>query len=160
MYYVLNARNVIEDAGGGWDQIALENGGYSAIRSKIMGTSIWDHIATMEVAAYFNALLFSARETDHVVSLPYRCDSPVEPRLFKMHVSPEGQGVLKVEHHAQPISFENSRTPVKLDSLHSSEKCSICCAFKVGEQWVDPYSQPSKLEFPQGVGMCPSCKEF
>lgn len=160
MYYVLTARNVIEDAGGEWDQFALENGGDTAIRSKVIGTSIWDHIATAEVAAYFDAVLFSARKTDHVVSLPYRCDSPDEPRLFKMNVHPLGQGGLKVEHHAQPISFDISRSPVKLESLHSVEKCSICCAFKVGDQWIDPYSQPSKQEFPQGVGLCPSCEEL
>lgn len=58
-YYVLNGENIKEDVGGDWDQFAIANEGANAVRRKVIGTRIFDHIFGDETSACVNASLFA-----------------------------------------------------------------------------------------------------
>ncbi|MEP5727785.1 MAG: hypothetical protein ABJL67_00285 [Sulfitobacter sp.] len=159
-YYKLDHQDRICETGGNWDQFALENNGPGAVGSQVYGSSIWDAIKSFEVQSYLNALFFSARQKNSVVSLLYRCDSFYEPRLFMMRIIPtEGQGLI-VEHQSRFIAIEEPKgSLVSLVSRHSDVKCASCCSIRIDGEWVDPFVQPLEGDFPKGLGLCKKCKE-
>lgn len=158
-YYVLDRNGRILDAGGDWDQFALANGADGAVARKTIGTTLWENVAGFETQSYLNALFFAVRSLLDTISLPYRCDSPTERRLFNMTIAPADNLELPVDHAL--VSCSSNRQLPAVSSFtgrHSAVKCSVCCSFKVGKTWVDPFTSPDPIDFPEGLGVCPECK--
>ena len=160
LHYILDDRDVIVGTGGLWDNYAEESACPAVHSSAIVGQRLWNFVQGSDVASYVNALLFTARRVQRPVSMLYRCDTPTQPRQFTMTITPMDDLGLKVSHTPVPmvIGQAEPQKVVALNDIYSTEKCSVCCAFKVGDRWVDPYTHPVNRAFPKGVGLCPDCK--
>jgi hypothetical protein len=157
-FYRLNSLNRIVDAGGAWDAFARAAAAPGAGRDAVIGRSIWEFLQSAELQGYMNTLFVAARVTGHPISLPYRCDSKQVPRRYMMTITPLRKGGLMVRHDPVMLSLEEGPNCLPLTAWHTETKCSVCCAVKVGEQWIDPFVQPSEMLFPKGLGVCPKCK--
>lgn len=158
-YYTIDQLNRIVDVGGSWDDFSDANGGRGLKLDKIRGNEIWAYISGLQTRSYLNAVFFVCRFTQKPVSLVYRCDSPTEVRYFRMTVTNLTADGLHIAHDSLLDDCFAKRKVVALSDLHSTEKCSICCALKVDGTWVDPFVQPEHIEFPKGSGLCPDCKK-
>ena len=158
--YSINEDDVIYCTSGMWTEISVENGGSKDVAQDVVGTELWDHIQGLEIKSYLNAVFYAVRTSRHSIVLPYRCDTPIQPMLFSMTVALEQDGCLRVDHKAKPklVDVRPSKNVVEVSQTGSQLKCSVCCAFKVGKEWLDPFVQPSVLDFPKGLGVCPTCK--
>ena len=110
--------------------------------------------------AYLNALFFAVRATGKTLRLPYRCDSPQTRRVVQMEISALPEQGLMVAHIPQPVVVaQNPKRVIQLADYHSPEKCSVCCAFRIGQKWIDPVVLPPVKSFPKGLGLCKNCKD-
>lgn len=158
-FYQVDSDDRIIGVSESWDSFALDNDGKAATAHKVLGTLLWDHIHQFEVKSYLNAIFFSVRQKGEIVCLPYRCDSLMQSRAFLMTVRPLSYGGLCIEHDEVKTSLALvKKAPLELHSYYSHMKCSVCCSFKVGDEWVDPFSEPLEIDFPKGLGICPKCK--
>jgi len=157
--YSIDENDLIYRTSGTWTDFASENGGSKDIAQDVVGTELWDHVHGLEIKSYLNAIFYAVRTSRHSIVLPYRCDTPLQPMLFSMTVAFEQNGCLRVDHKAQPALVGVRPSNVAdISQTGSQLKCSVCCAFKVGEEWLDPFVQPSVMDFPKGLGVCPACK--
>jgi RNase P subunit RPR2 len=93
-------------------------------------------------------------------SILYRCDAPHVRRLFRLSIQPEDKGALKLNHtlvHSKK-SFETRKVLVFKDH-YDCTRCSVCCSFLVGENWIDTASLPDERYFPKSFGVCPDCRD-
>jgi hypothetical protein len=157
--YTLNGYNKITAVGGAWDDFASDNDGQSAIATSVIGGMIFDFIDGFDTASFLNAIFFAVRSKHAEFYTTYRCDSAGEKRLFRMHVSPLMNGGLKVDHTLignRVISTPTTVLPLRQAACEN--RCSICCNFKVADEWIDPFSQPDVAFFPESHTVCPNCK--
>ena len=96
--YSIDENNDIYNIGGNWADFATQNNGSRSIEDDVVGTSLWSHIHGLDVKSYLNAIFFAVRKVQIPVVLPYRCDSPTQPRQFIMAVLPAGGERLKIDH--------------------------------------------------------------
>ena len=159
--YRLNRHDIITDVSGPWDEFALENDGQEAVADNVLNRPIWDFIHEFEVCAYLAAVFSTSRQFSETIELPYRCDSPKTRRIFSMKVFPLANFGLEVIHTLQrQVAFSNTRAEsLELLALHSTKRCSICCALKVNNTWIDMTVRPKGFEFPRGLGLCDKCKK-
>ncbi len=158
-YYLIDQDDRIRSVGGGWDEFAMENGGDGATSEAILGTELWQHIHGVDVKSYLNAIFFAVRISGSTLIMPYRCDSPTQPRQFFMTVASEQNGGLRVDHNGGPTRIEqNQKLPADISEIKPQTKCSICCAVKVADTWLDPFVLPDALDAPPGLYVCPTCK--
>lgn len=158
-YYTLDARNRILDAGGGWDTFAEDNEAAPAKRSSIVGHELWKFVDGVDTQSFLNAVFFVCRREMAEFSTKYRCDSPTVRRLFEMHVSPGADGEITVRHalleETRGLRTDDSANMV---STHSTSRCSLCCRFRVGDTWVDPFCAPDQAFFPESYTLCSDCR--
>ncbi len=157
--YVLDADDVIVAVGEGWDQFALANGGERATAEHVLGRDLWTFVSGRETQAYLNAILFACRMDNRGFRISYRCDAPEEMRLFRLTVRPVERGKLVMEHEIiRTRESAASAEVVRLADRYDAARCSICCAFKVGEEWIDAYARPDRNYFAESFGVCPACR--
>jgi len=157
--YTVDRDQRITCVGGSWDAFATQNDGTEAMAEKVIGHSLWDFVAGFEVQSYLNAVLFAVRQKSHEFVTQNRCDDRNTARLFRMTASPLSDGRVKVSHLLleQPqIQFPPN--PKVLKTFVSHSRCSICCSFKIEEDWVDPFAYPGTQFFPSSHVVCPACK--
>ncbi|THH37138.1 hypothetical protein E4Z66_09405 [Aliishimia ponticola] len=159
-FYDIDQQDVIVGIGGDWDTFALQNDSPSAQAAEVTGYPLWDSVEGFETMSYLNALFFAVRRKGIPLNLRYRCDSPKMARLFNMTISPLRENGLRVEHvQIAPGPHMQHQTAVDFSLHYSPKKCSVCCAFLIGDEWVDPFTLPTTVDFPKGVGLCEHCKK-
>lgn len=157
--YTLGGDGTILCIGGEWDQFAQSNDGQRAMMDNVIGTTIWNHVHGFETCSFLNAVFFAVRKTGLPISLPYRCDGPTERRDFSMTISPLDGMKVKIDHFRIMHVEAGVVSPVvSLTDRHTSDICAVCCSFKIGDTWGDPFARPHESEFPRGLGRCPECK--
>lgn len=157
--YTLDRDNRIICLGGSWDDFALKNDGSNAMAEKVIGHSLWNFVEGFEVQSFLNAIFFAVRQKNQPFSTLYRCDTSNKARLFKMTATPNSLGHVHVGHQLiEPPRIAAPSSVMTLDSIMCSNRCSMCCSFKVDEEWVDPFAYPETEFFPYSHVICPSCK--
>jgi len=155
-YYTLDHNDVVDGIGGDW---ASENADQLAWSDQVVGTKLWKHVQGQETKSYLNAVFFAVRQTQEVIILPYRCDSLLKPRHCLMAVIPQQNDGLTVDHIDGPVlTHVKAAAQENTHDVYSTKRCSICCAFQLGREWIDPHTLPNPIDFPKGLGICPSCK--
>ena len=158
-YYTLNDENTIVEVGGTWDDFALDNDGPAAVADQVIGRPLWDFVKGFELVSFLSAVNYAVRDTGSYFETLYRCDSPDSLRLFRMTVSRLARDGLQVRHtliKQSPTSLAAGST--QLDGFRCENRCSKCCRFRVGEQWIDSYAYPDTELFPQTHVICPICR--
>ncbi|SMP13438.1 hypothetical protein [Shimia sagamensis] len=157
--YILNPENQICRTEGPWDEFALQNDGAEAIEDKVVGHSIWNFTVGFEVQSFLNAVFFFVRRSGAMFETKYRCDSSDSQRLFSMAVSPIADGGVRVDHELlRQFEPQPAGKLAVLEHHRCFNRCSMCCHFKVGNEWIDPFATPEEAFFPKSHTICPSCK--
>lgn len=158
--YEINAADDITSVGGAWDSFAQENDGVDAMAAGVVGRRLWDFIGGVRTVIYLHAILSRCRNSGQAFETTYRCDSLQEARLYHMRVMP-GENWLRVIH--RPIwtaQMKQSRKVIALTDLKSANRCSICCAYRVGNKWFDVLLVPDLIHFPRGYELCDKCQDY
>lgn len=158
LYYVLDAFDRITDVGGAWSEAAPEGDRAKISKDQIRGCGMRDFVQGSEVIAFLNTVFFWCRFENRTYETLYRCDTPDTPRLFRMTIQPFADEQLIVEHRliseskrTIPVSDENS-------AKFFGPKCSICCRYNIGTDWIDPFSgAPGNYSETDHV-FCPECR--
>jgi hypothetical protein len=163
--YWLDKNNMIIKLSDSWDSFAIENDGDVLSGQSVIGKKIWDYIQGNTTRMWMDALFSLARLHQKTVQKPYRCDSPELKRYMEMVITPEENGVLKVESRVlstevikKPFYFQASND---LGSPKILIRCSICNRLKQKGQWqeVDQLSIESTNteQLQVAYGVCPDC---
>lgn len=82
------------------DRIIKVNEGFWAFAAcndwkAVIGRPLWDFIKPEGLAALYQTLIATVRETNKAFCFPFRCDSPFLRRLMTMAVAPEHNGTVR-----------------------------------------------------------------
>lgn len=122
-----------------WDRFAAENDAPALAGAVICGRPLWDFIANAEVRHIHEALLKRVRLRQPVLSVPFRCDSPVQRRHMQMRIVrlPDNH----VEFRCRTLQIEN-REPVYVhygtdEGAAALRMCSWCNRMNIGRDAWD-----------------------
>jgi hypothetical protein len=107
--YILDGKGRIISINGPWDEFAHENGGVDIYANDIQGQLIWDFISGDATRMWFDTLINFAAIKNEIIKRPYRCDSPEFKRYMRMTITPEGNGLLRIDHEL--LSLEQRKIP-------------------------------------------------
>lgn len=167
LYYLLDGRDRIADAGGAWDRFAMENDGNDILRERVIGSSIYDHVVGDTSGMFLRTLLSSVRLLGRPLTRPYRCDSPDTKRFMEMTLVAEEDDSVRLSHRlvrSEPFGQRFIFT-VERGRQAFLVRCSMCNRVKRSNHWMEPEVAAQTGEFqagqPQSViyGVCPRCLE-
>jgi hypothetical protein len=127
IWYRLDSQDRIVGTGGAWIKIASD-GSDRLAAERVIGTSIYVHVAGHFTRKFLQAFLAQARVSAGQVRQTYRCDSPDLKRFVEMRAMPEGCDRLLVSHQTvdeQPLPFRIQVLQVSRQRA-SRLRCSIC----------------------------------
>ena len=137
--YRINENDKIDFVNDAWSRFAIEN---DALRLSdgVIGTSLWNHIAGVDVTEIYRDLLWRVRTKLVSATFPFRCDSAEHYRRMQLVVIPlakgrvEFQGILGSEGpHAQAIELLRHRH--SLESKSFIRMCAWCKAIAIDGRW-------------------------
>lgn len=158
--YVLNAADQITSVGDGWDEFAIKNSAPDVVAKNVIGRRYWEFISGKETISYLTSIFFACRMDMQPFSILYRCDSSDEKRLFRLFIQPGQDKILTLNHqliHSTACGPEEK--VVDFENRYDGTRCSICCSFLVGDNWVDPFTCPDTRYFAKSYVACPKCSE-
>ncbi|MEY3775600.1 MAG: hypothetical protein RLZZ129_2380 [Verrucomicrobiota bacterium] len=124
--YQIDAADRICHVNETWGRFAEENEGPALACTRVLGQSLWDHLCDSTTMELYRQMVKRARE-GHRVKFHYRCDAPDRRRLFRMTITPLGEG--RVEFMSQLLR-EEARPKVTLldrqEQNRSEELVRIC----------------------------------
>lgn len=126
-----------------WLDFALENGAPQLTTEGVIGKSLWDFIAGIEVRHLYLILLKKARQnTSDKLIIPCRCDSAVLWRKMEMDISSDADG--NVEFQSRVVRMDFRGTEIAWLSRQGEgvagrlTMCSICNRVRRGTGgWID-----------------------
>jgi hypothetical protein len=127
IWYRLDSQDRIVGTGGAWIKIASD-GSDRLAAERVIGTSIYVHVAGHFTRKFLQAFLSQARLSAGQARQTYRCDSPYLKRFVEMRAMPEGCDRLLVSHQTldeQPLPFPIQVLQVSRQRA-SRLRCSIC----------------------------------
>lgn len=160
MQYVINAADQIVWVSDEWDSFALNNNAPEAIGKNVIGRRYWEFVSGHQTISYLNSIFFACRMDMQPFRILYRCDSPEEKRLFRLVVQPGLNKMLTLKHQFLHSADKlPAKKVVNFSDRFDGNRCSICCAFQVGENWIDPFKYPDRKYFAKSYVVCPQCRE-
>ncbi|MBF0217981.1 MAG: hypothetical protein HQL49_00415 [Gammaproteobacteria bacterium] len=163
----LNEQNIIVSVGGEWDQFALANNAPELVGEQVIGLSVLDFVSGNVTRQFLQSLLQLVRSGSRPIELEYRCDSPLEKRFMKMHVSLTLSGqvrfinsTLRIEHRDQACHISKSVQRGKNTNI----RCSICNLIKSSHDWLEPekisaFNTQAHTGLQVVYGICDSCAQ-
>ncbi len=157
--YTIDASGRIVSVGAKWDDHARRNDAPKAVSNAVIGRNWSEFVSGVQTRSYLNAIFFACRMDNEEFSMLCRCDAANEKKLYRFSVAPQEDETLLVTHEYMGVSDQVQREVV-LSVLRrvDTTRCSICCSFLLGDNWIDPFSSPDAQYFAQGFGVCPTCK--
>lgn len=158
--YILNASDQIISVGSGWDEFALQNNAPDAVAKNVIGRRYWEFVSGRETISFLNSIFFACRMDMQPFSILYRCDSADEKRLFRLVIQPGQDKALTLDHQlVHSTTYSSSKKVVDFENRFDGSRCSICSSFLVGDNWIDPFTQPDTRYFAKSYVVCPKCTE-
>lgn len=135
-----------------WIAFATANDAMELSRQRVLGHSVFDFVAGVEVQALYRMLLARVRATGRAAIFPFRCDSPSKRRHMIMHMRPESDNSVNLTCITTRIE---ARNPIRLLDRHvprtpsqSIERCSNCNRVRVPDGgWMEVEEALSRLEW-------------
>lgn len=157
--YQLDKDDIIIAVSPNWDEMALENGAPDAISNHVIGKKLWTYIDGFETQLYLNSIFFACRMDMQPFEILYRCDAPETKILYRLSVKPELDEGLTLNHNIVHTKQKLDGQRVTAFSDHYDQtRCSICCSFLIGENWIDTFGSPENRYFAKSYGICPKCQ--
>lgn len=165
----INSADCIASVNDAWIQFARENGAENLV-NRVIGTSLWSHITNKETEHLYRDMVRKVRETQKVISVPFRCDAPRLRRYMRMKLSPmhnHGVEFCSWIERSVPMA-ENAGAAQELSALKGEllEMCSWCKRVRVHGRWLDIESAvESRRFFDEGIpeishGICEDCMTY
>jgi hypothetical protein len=139
--YRIAPDDTIEFVNDAWLRFAAENAAPTLPR-EVLGSSLWRHVAGVEVRHLYQHLVAKVRNTGREVSTPFRCDSPGVRRFMRMRISalPQdrvefGTWIERVEAYAHPVGLLDPAAPRDHDRL--LRMCAWCKCIDAGGTWLE-----------------------
>lgn len=159
--FLLDDNDQIIGVSDEWDSYALQNGGDGAQRGMVLGQAIWRYISDPATRAYLTQIFTACRTYGQPFSNQYRGDSPGRKRYYLMDVTPDGAGNLLVRH--RPLTqtlIPNSGDEGGIGPDVRTVRCSVCCLYRVGQDWLDIPAQTGDQIAPDCMfTVCESCNQ-
>jgi len=167
--YSIDNHDIIVAVSENWRSFAEENCGIPAcLPEKIIGSSLWGHIADWETRQLYELILKRVQNTKHQATFPFRCDSPAKRRFLTLTIIPTPRGL--VDFKSKIVKTE-SREPVELlnSEIEKTDEllriCSMCKKVAISKtEWVEVEIAVQQLGLfqkkvmPQFThGVCPPC---
>ena len=160
--YRVDAKDVIVDVGGAWDQFAEVNGGVP----NVLGRPLWHFVAGNDVRGVWAVLLRHVRTEWEPLAFLYRCDAPGLRRLMQMELVPQPDGGVAFNSR-QVRAVEAAAISGRWEAATRQETvvvCGWCARVNVGD-WVtaDRAIEAFGLTGPESRlprlthGICDSC---
>lgn len=158
--YQIDRDDIVVSVGQNWDAFAAENGALGAKAGNVVGRKLWDFVQGFETQSFLKAIFFACRMDMQPFEILYRCDAPEMKRLFRLRITPNQDGGLTLDH--TEVQTKQSLVDQKITNIsehYDHTRCSVCCSFLIGENWVDTFTRPDERYFAKSYGICPECKD-
>ena len=155
--YTLDRSGRILSVSDNWDTLTLkaDTGGLTA--DQVVGRRLWDFVSGVETQGYLKAIFLACRMDNLQFSMVCRCDTLTKAQDFHFSVDPQPDETLKISA-TEPKEVGRIGTVVDIRRWVEKKRCSICCSFQLGENWIDPMTRPDTRFFAKGFGVCPRCQ--
>ena len=140
LYYVLDTQYRILWVGGDWDEVALANAGDAARSNEVLSTLLMSHITDQPTADAVMRMVDAVRQTQSVLRIDYRGDSPTMLRRYQLTIQPmRDDRVLLVHDLRDAQTFPQPLLPWRFSTESRHQKCSFCCSVKATDGvWTPP----------------------
>ncbi|WP_163850127.1 hypothetical protein [Pseudooceanicola aestuarii] len=157
--YRLSGEDIILSVGPHWDAFATKNNAPGARSELVLGQRLWAFVTEYQTQLFLSDIFFACRMDMQPFQMLYRCDAPTVKRLFRLTITPELDGALRLDHRVVLTrqKFLSGAVAAFADHYDHS-RCSICCAFLIGENWVDTFARPDERYFARSYAICPDCR--
>jgi len=165
--YELDREDRIRSVNEDWHAFARENEA-EHLMDAVLGTSIWDWLAGMEVRHLYSLLFSRVRSARRTARLPFRCDSPDLRRFMELEIVALPDGGLRCIARLEraeprpPVRLLDSRVARSKDALAI---CSWCKRVRVDpDLWLEIEDATSRLRLledpPPAIthGICSDCE--
>jgi len=169
--YRIDAFDRITFVNKAWLDFALANGAPELARQWVVGQSLWRYVSGHKVRPLYEALFERIRtHATHLISVPFRCDSPELRRFMQLRLSPLGRGGIEL---AGRLLSSEPRVPGEIfvrdrgRSRRTLTACSWCKRLELaGGRWEHAEQVVAELglfgtDAPATVEheICPLCVE-
>lgn len=157
--YFVDRDDRILDIDGAWDDVAMINDAPGALSKKVLGTSLFDHVAGEDTQDYLRRLMQRVRATGQAHIMEYRCDGPTVRRWCWMEMRAGDKGCLLSRHVLLRSESTENRVLVERANSPSTEahQCSICNRIRVVGDWFDPFEIKRNQFYVVGPALCSTC---
>ncbi|WP_340270119.1 hypothetical protein [Sulfitobacter pontiacus] len=158
--YVVDSKDRIISVGSEWDAFAIENDAPGATSTNVLGREIWDFVEGANTRTYLFGVFQACRIEQQLFSILYRCDGPDVRRLYRLTIWPSPDDSLTIGSmlvHA--ITSPPHPTVSAFEEYYDTTRCSVCCAFQIGDKWIDLRTPPDADNFAKSYSICPTCKD-
>jgi hypothetical protein len=169
--YSIDSKDRIRFISDTWVTFAIENDAKNLTQTTVIGSSIWDHIASEEVRYLYKKIFSKLRGANTELILPFRCDSPEVVRHMELTmrskpangIEMEGRLIRKI--HREPVrllvtNVDRSNEFIKI--------CSVCRKIMMRHgDWVEIenavtqlriFTKPRLPKLEESI--CTSCKKL
>ena len=141
--YHLNEDNRITLVDNAWLEFARSTNAQSLLDANLIGTSVWNFIASAEVRVLYQAIYDKVRRTLAPMTLGFRCDGPDVRRFMSLEISmgddynlQHTSRLLKAEPR-EPIPWFNPAESQQTNPDNPLLMCSWCCRIKADKGWEE-----------------------
>jgi hypothetical protein len=166
--YRVDAQDRITFVDVNWLAFAAENGLPALTAEAVAGKVLRDFISDLTSRQFYKIFADKARETGHIIAVPFRCDGPEQRRFMKMFIVPQPDGALEFR---SLLEREEARPRVDLFDAtvpRTGDFISVCawCKRVKASDWVEAEAAVQELQLfhlprlPQiSHGICPDCSK-
>ena len=140
LVYRVDAGNRLCAFDDGWDRFALANDAAHLTATRVLGSSLLEHISDSTLRELTGRLIDRVRAQRVSIELPFRCDAPGRVRDMRMRIAPAPDGAVTFE---SSLLGERAREPIALLDAQAERAeglvrvCSWCNRGAVGAEWVE-----------------------
>ena len=159
----VDANDLIVSVNPAWTEFAQRNGAPD-LPGRVLGTSLWDHLAGATVRDLSKVLVESVRSSGRPLGLPFRCDAPDMRRYLQMEMTPLGNS--GVEFRSRLVRSEQRppvTTPPEAEGRSLVSQCAWCKRYRCPDGWREIEAAATALglfamdELTISHGICEEC---
>ncbi|MCG3180727.1 MAG: hypothetical protein BIFFINMI_03090 [Phycisphaerae bacterium] len=166
-WWRIDARDRIVATDDAFKRFAVENG-TPDLAADLVGQSLWEHLAGIEVRHLYELLLESLRAGGRAVTYDYRCDSPTLRRYLQLTAQARPNG--DVDFRSTTLEIEPRDVQPLLDAHRSAapgliRMCSWCKRLATPSRWIEVERAVAELGLFEadplpGIthAVCPDCE--
>jgi len=147
--YSIDTADAVFAVDDAWVRFAQGNGAPELTRQRVLGSSLWAHIAGSETREIYETLFDWVRSHRAKITVPMRCDSPERVRVMRLELSPAPRGGIQFEcvlerQHTRPYFSLLDRLMQR--SRQHLPVCSFCRRILAFGEWLEPETAATRLE--------------